>query len=145
MYHEQSVLARENNGLADLDLYDSCPLPEDFKITELLGDVIEVVYADVSADGRSLIRNGIVLPTAVVDNRAWRVGRVLLTGPSTRQVKAGDYVIFPGDKGIKGIQKDGQMHIFLNEERIFGICKPIGICEADKPVKPEAVKSKKKK
>lgn len=119
------TLARKNNGLADIDPYQNCPLPEDFEITELLGDVIQVIYADVAEDGKSLIRNGIILPSEVVDNRAWRVGKVVLAGPNTRQVKSGDYVIFPGDKGIKGLQKDGKMNIFLNEERIFGICKPV--------------------
>jgi hypothetical protein len=117
-------LVRENNGIADLDLYSNCPLPEDFEIVELLGDVIQVVYADTAEDGKSLIRNGIVLPAEVVDNKAWRVGKVLMTGPNTKQVKAGQYVIFPGDKGIKGIQRNGKLNIFLNEERIFGICSP---------------------
>lgn len=120
----KDLLSRENNGIANLDEYSNCPLPEDFEITELLGDVIQVVYADVAEDGKSLVRNGIILPSEVVDNKAWRIGKVLLTGPNAKQVKAGDYVIFPGDKGLKGIQKDGKLNIFLNEERIFGICKP---------------------
>jgi len=118
------TLVRKNNGLSDIDPYQNCPLPEDFEITELLGDVIQIVYADVAEDGRSLIRNGIILPNEVVDNKAWRVGKVILAGPDTKQVKAGHYVIFPGDKGIKGLQKNGKLNIFLNEERIFGICKP---------------------
>lgn len=120
----QQPLARENNGLADLDPYQNCPLPEDFEITELLGDVIQVEYADVAENGRDLVRNGIVLPESVIDQKAWRIGKVILAGPNTKQVKAGHYVIFPGDKGIKGIQKNGKMNIFLNEERIFGICAP---------------------
>jgi hypothetical protein len=120
----QDLLPRENNGIANLDPYHNCPLPEDYDIVELLGDVIQVEYADVAPDGTSLVRNGIILPNEVVDNKAWRVGKVLLTGPSTKQVKAGHYVIFPGDKGIKGIQKGGKLNIFLNEERIFGICSP---------------------
>ena len=119
------TLTRNNNGIADIELYQNCPLPEDFEITELLGDVIQVVYADVAENGRDLIRNGIILPAEVVDNKAWRVGKVVLAGPGTKQVKAGNYVIFPGDKGIKGIQKNGKLNIFLNEERIFGICKPV--------------------
>jgi co-chaperonin GroES (HSP10) len=120
----QQPLARENNGLADLDPYANCPLPEDFEITELLGDVIQVEYADVAENGRDLVRNGIVLPESVIDQKAWRIGKVILAGPNTKQVKAGHYVIFPGDKGIKGIQKNGKLNIFLNEERIFGICAP---------------------
>lgn len=116
---------RENNGIANLDAYSNCPLPEDYEITELLGDVIQLVYADVADDGKSLIRNGIVLPDEVVDNKAWRIGKVLLAGPNVKQVQPGQFVIFPGDKGIKGIQKNGKMNIFLNEERIFGICKSL--------------------
>lgn len=118
-------LTRENNGLTEIDQYKNCPLPEDFEITELLGDVIQVVYADVDIDGQSLVRNGIVIPHAVSEQRAWRVGEVVLAGPNTRQVKKGHFVIFPGDKGLPGIKKDGKLSVFLNEERIFGICRPV--------------------
>lgn len=119
------MLPRENNGLAEIDQYKNCPLPEDFEITELLGDVIQIEYADVDpVDGHSLIRNGIVIPTAVAETRAWRTGKVILAGPNTKQVKQGQYVIFPSDKGLPGIQKNGRLTIFLNEERIFGICAP---------------------
>jgi hypothetical protein len=117
-------LPRENNGLPDLDQYKNCPLPEDYEITELLGDVVMAEYADVAEDGKSLVRNGLILPSEVVDQKAWRVGKVLLVGPDTRQVKVGHYIIFPGDKGIVGIQKKGKTIIFLDEKRIFGICKP---------------------
>lgn len=119
-------LTRENNGLAEIDQYKNCPLPEDYEITELLGDTLQVVYSDVDpADGRSLVRNGIVIPNSVAEQKAWRVGEVILAGPGTRQVKKGHFVIFPGDKGLPAIKKDGRMSIFLNEERIFGICAPI--------------------
>lgn len=119
------ALENENNGLPTLDPYENCPLPEDYEIVELLGRVIMAEYADVAADGKSLIRNGIILPNEVVDKKAWRVGKVLLVGPQTKQVKQGQTIIFPGDKGIIGIQKGGRTVIFLDEERIFGICKPI--------------------
>lgn len=123
---QHQPLARENNGLADIDQYKNCPLPEDFEITELLGDVIQVVYVDVDpVDGQSLVRNGIVIPNAVAEQRAWRVGEVVLAGPGTKQVKKGHFVIFPGDKGLPGIQKNGKLTVFLNEERIFGICAPL--------------------
>ena len=119
-------LTRENNGLAEIDQYKNCPLPEDYEITELLGDTIQIVYSDVDpADGRSLVRNGIVIPNSVAEQKAWRVGEVILAGPGTRQVKKGHFVIFPGDKGLPAINKDGRMSMFLNEERIFGICAPI--------------------
>lgn len=119
-----SILPRENNGLATLDPYQDCPLPEDYDVTELLGDVIMAEYVDVAEDGKSVIRNGIILPEGVVDKKAWRVGRALLVGPDARQVKKGNYIIFPGDKGIVGIQKGGKHVIFLDEKRIFGICEP---------------------
>jgi co-chaperonin GroES (HSP10) len=117
-------LTRENNGIADLDQYKTCPLPEDFEITELLGDVIQVEYADVAEDGQSLVRNGIIIPSQVAEQRAWRTGKVVLVGPKTQQVQAGHYVIFPGDKGLPAIRKNGKMSVFLNEDRIFCICKP---------------------
>lgn len=115
-------LTRENNGLAEIDQYKNCPLPEDYEITELLGDTIQVVYKDVSDDGTALIRNGLFIPQNVAEQKAWRVGEVILAGPGTRQVKKGHFVIFPGDKGLPAIKKDGRMSVFLNEERIFGIC-----------------------
>ena len=118
-------LTRENNGLAEIDQYKNCPLPEDYEITELLGDTIQVVYKDVSDDGTALIRNGLFIPQNVAEQKAWRVGEVILAGPGTRQVKKGHFVIFPGDKGLPAIKKDGRMSVFLNEERIFGICSPI--------------------
>lgn len=118
-------LTRENNGLAEIDQYKNCPLPEDYEITELLGDTIQVVYKDVSDDGTALIRNGLFIPQNVAEQKAWRVGEVILAGPGTRQVKKGHFVIFPGDKGLPAIKKDGRMSVFLNEERIFGICAPL--------------------
>jgi co-chaperonin GroES (HSP10) len=116
--------ARENNGLANVDSYKDCPLPEDYDVVELLGDVIQVEYVDVADDGKSLVRNGIILPNQVVDQKAWRIGKVLLAGPDCRQVKKGQCVMFPGDKGLVAIQKDGKTIVFLNEQRIFGIVKP---------------------
>ena len=118
------VLPRENNGISNLDAYQNCPLPEDYEITELLGDIIMVEYADVAEDGKSLVRNGIILPNQVVDQKAWRIGHVLLTGPDTRQVKVGQNIIFPGDKGLIGLHRNGKTVVFLDEKRIFGICKP---------------------
>lgn len=120
-------LAAENHGIAPED-YKDLPLPEDYEIVELLSNVISAEYVDISADGESVIRNGILLPRSVIDSRAWRVAKVILTGPDCKQVKPNDIIIFPGDRGLQSIQKNGKMIIFLSEERIFGICKPI---EAD--------------
>lgn len=110
-------------GLPKLELYKGAEVPNDFEITEVLGDVIQVEYADTSEDGESVLRNGIYLPTSVVDQKAWRVGKVLLVGRGVKQVKVGDLVMFPGDKGLPAISKNKKTTVFLNEERIFGICK----------------------
>ena len=128
-------LAAENYGIAPED-YKDIPLPEDYEIVELLSSVISVEYVDVSPDGKSIMRNGIILPNQVVDHRAWRVAKVTLAGPACKQVKVGDIVIFPGDRGLQSIQKNGKMLVFLSEDRIFGICKPI--------TKEEPKKTKKK-
>jgi len=132
-------LGAEVHGIAPED-YKDVPLPEDYEIVELLADVIAVEYADVAPDGKSLVRNGIILPNQVVDNRAWRVAKVTLAGPACKQVKVGDIVMFPGDRGLQSIQKNGKMLVFLSENRIFGICKPIG--QGVEPA-PKKIKSKK--
>ena len=117
-------LGAEVHGIAPEE-YKDVPLPEDYEIVELLSNVISVEYVDVASDGKSIMRNGIILPNQVIDNRAWRVAKVTLAGPACKQVKVGDVIIFPGDRGLQSIQKNGKMLVFLSEERIFGICKPI--------------------
>lgn len=131
--HSMAGLDVEVNGIAPDD-YKDIPLPEDYEIVELLSNVISVEYVDVASDGKSIMRNGIILPNQVIDNRAWRVAKVKLAGPACKQVRVGDVVIFPGDRGLQSIQKNGKMLVFLSEERIFGICKPIEK-EADKKKK----------
>lgn len=133
--HSMAGLDAEVNGIAPDD-YKDIPLPEDYEIVELLSNVISVEYVDVASDGKSIMRNGIILPNQVIDNRAWRVAKVKLAGPACKQVKIGDIIIFPGDRGLQSIQRNGKMLVFLSEERIFGICKPI---------EKEADKKKKKK
>ena len=133
--HSMAGLDAEVNGITPED-YKDVPLPEDYEIVELLSNVISVEYVDVASDGKSIMRNGIILPNQVIDNRAWRVAKVKLAGPACKQVKIGDIIIFPGDRGLQSIQRNGKMLVFLSEERIFGICKPI---------EKEADKKKKKK
>ena len=133
--HSMASLDAEVNGVTPED-YKDVPLPEDYEIVELLSNVISVEYVDVASDGKSIMRNGIILPNQVIDNRAWRVAKVKLAGPACKQVKVGDIIIFPGDRGLQSIQRNGKMLVFLSEERIFGICKPI---------EKEADKKKKKK
>jgi hypothetical protein len=138
MYEQQATAAQENQGISPED-YKDLPLPEDYEITELLSNVISAEYVDVADDGKSLVRNGIILPNQIVDNRAWRIARVILAGPDCKQVKPGNTIIFPGDRGLQALKRNGKMIIFLSEDRIFGIC------EAEKKEQPEVKSTKKKK
>jgi len=53
-----------------------------------------------------------------------------MAGVGCKNTKPGDHIIFPHDKGIpiSGITIEGHGElrhgIFLNEERLFGKCKP---------------------
>ena len=101
---------------------------DDFELTFIFDDILLVEYADETEEG-DIMRNGIVVPTNAV-NKAWRKARVILTGPNVKYAKVGDIVIFPNNLGVtvanidvtgKGKLKGG---VFLNEDRVFGICKP---------------------
>lgn len=98
-----------------------------YNLRTVLDDVLLVKYVDETEDGSSIVRNGIVVPINA-DTRAWRIGEVILCGPNAKHVKVGDHVCFPNNLGIPvanidvdnyGTLKKG---IFLNEQRIFGIC-----------------------
>jgi co-chaperonin GroES (HSP10) len=147
MYQQQVNAVQENQGISPED-YKNLPLPEDYEITQLLGDVISVEYLDTAEDGKSLIRNGIVLPGQIVDNRAWRIARVMLVGPDCKTVKKGDTVIFPGDRGLQALQRNGKLMVFLSENRIFGICEPINfipkveVVSVLPPIKRKVLKKK---
>ena len=101
-----------------------------FKLSEVLDDIILIQYADAGDErGDTVLRNGIAIPLAHVE-KAWRIGKVVLAGHNCVRVKVNDFVCFPSDKGIPcsnldvegvGVLKDAT---FLNEGRIFGICKP---------------------
>jgi len=118
-------LSQENQGIGPLEQYAGDTLPSDYEFTEMLGDVIMAVYVDTIEGSDDLVRNGIVLPNNVVDQKAWRVGKAILTGPKCTSVMPGSFFIFPGDRGIKALQRNGKTVIFLNEDRIFGICQPV--------------------
>ncbi len=117
-----------SKGTMDLDTYrnDNFTL-YGFELSQVLDNIILVKYLDASDDGRDMVRNGIIVPTSAI-TRAWRVSQVVLAGPKCEQVKVGDIVCHPHDKGIivsnisvKGV---GSLKnaVFLNEDRIFGIC-----------------------
>ena len=95
-----------------------------YKMSKLLDNMLLVTYMDESKDGQSIVRRGIHIP---IDHvlKAWRIGQVILAGPDCKQVKLGDYICFPNDKGlpVTNIDVDGEgvvkKAIFLDEDRIF--------------------------
>lgn len=112
-------------GKVQLDNYQGHSLElEDWKLDKVLDDILMCQYADINDDGTEVKRGSIWVPINVV-NHAWRVGKVLLSGPNCKTVKEGDYIVFPNDKGIQVANLNGLKHIiFLNESRIFGVCSP---------------------
>ena len=100
----------------------------DYDLCSLFDDLLLAEYVDETLDG-DIIRDGVIVPANTIQ-RAWRVGRVILAGCGCKNVKPGQHIIFPHDKGIpiSGITIDGhgklEHGIFLNEERLFGVCKP---------------------
>jgi hypothetical protein len=117
-------------SLIDLDTYqnDSFSL-FGYKLNKVLDDILLVQYVDLSGDGKSVVRNGIHIPLAQVQ-RTWRLARVILSGPLCKYAEPGDIVCFPDDKGIKvdnisikGIEGAVRDCVFLNEQRIFGVCE----------------------
>lgn len=100
----------------------------DYDLCSLFDDLLLAEYVDETLDG-DIIRDGVIVPANTIQ-RAWRVGRVILAGCGCKNVRPGQHIIFPHDKGIpiSGITIDGhgklEHGIFLNEERLFGVCKP---------------------
>lgn len=104
---------------------------DDYVLSKLYDDVILLEYADlVSGEetGDYILRGGIAVPVAQVHN-AWRKGKVILAGPNVRFTEVGDIVVFPNNMGIPITNLDVDGHgrvkngLFLNEQRMFGICK----------------------
>jgi co-chaperonin GroES (HSP10) len=110
-------------GKVQLDHYQGQSLElDDWKLDKVLDDILMCQYADINDDGTEVKRGSIWVPINVV-NHAWRIGKVTLVGPDAKQVKVGQHIIFPGDKGLVGLNRKGKTVVFLNEQRIFGICK----------------------
>lgn len=98
-----------------------------FNLKQVLDDVILATFIDESDNGKEIVRNGILVPINA-DTRAWRLGQVILVGPNVKHAKPGDVICFPNNMGvpISNIDVDGhgsiKKGIFINEQRIFGIC-----------------------
>lgn len=101
---------------------------DDFELTFIFDDILLVKYIDETAEGE-IVRNGIVVPTNAV-TKAWRKAEVILVGPNAKYTKKGDVVIFPNNLGVTvaniTVEGAGKISggVFLNENRVFGICRP---------------------
>ena len=134
---KRSLIDLSTHSKGDFDLSD------EFVLSFIYDDIILVEYIDeASDDGGEVMRGGILVPTNTL-TKAWRKAVVVLAGPECKYTKVGDIVMFPNDKGasVSNMEIDGYGRIgngmFLNEQRLFGICKR----KSDKQTKK---KSKKK-
>jgi hypothetical protein len=97
---------------------------QDWTLTKVLDDILMCQYIDVNEDGTEVKRGSIWVPINTV-NFTWRIAKVILAGPKCQTVKENNYIVFPNDKGIQVANLNGLKNVvFLNESRIFGICKP---------------------
>ena len=143
-HQAQAALPDAVKGLIQLEKYSDASLPlEDWQLTEVLDDILMLEYADTPKGekaGSHVMRRGVLLPVDI-SRHTWRVGKVVLRGnavPSNIQV--GTHVLFPNDKGIRAANFNGKQEVvFLNADRVFGVCKPIPL-----PVEAKA-KTKKSK
>ncbi len=123
---KRSLIDLEGHSDGDFGLGD------EFNLSFVFDDIVLIEFIDEDSDGAGdmIERGGIFVPTNTL-SKAWRKGKVVLAGPEVKYAKKGDIVMFPNDKGAPvsnmdiegyGIIKRG---MFLNEQRLFGICKPI--------------------
>lgn len=102
---------------------------ENYELNFIFDDIVLVEYIDMAATGDGIMRNGLYIPTNTL-TKAWRKAKVILAGPQAKYTKVGDIVIFPNNLGVTVSNIDISGHgkisnaVFLNESRIFGICKP---------------------
>jgi len=104
---------------------------DDYVLSKLMDDVMLIEFCDLQSgeDGvEYVLRGGIAIPTNQVHNM-WRKGKVILKGPNVRYTEVGEIVLFPANMGIQvsNVEVDGfgkiKKGLFLNEQRMFGICK----------------------
>lgn len=114
---------------------------DDYVLSFLFDDILLVEYVDEVNDaaGDAVMRGGVFIPTNALI-KAWRKAQVVLIGPSVKYCKKGDIVIFPHDRGVavSNVEIDGygkiKKGVFLNEQRLFGICKPLKEMASDASV-----------
>ena len=128
-------------SLIDLDGHSDGDfgLGDEYTLSFVFDDILLVEFIDEDSDGAGdlIQRDGIFVPTNTL-SKAWRKGKVILAGPEAKYAKVNDIVMFPNDKGapVSNMEIDGAGKIgkgmFLNEQRLFGICKPKKIKKAKK-------------
>lgn len=119
----RSQLPDRNHGLTDIEVYSKMSLPTDYEITEVLGDIIMAEYVDCDDDGQLVNRGGILVNNDVTRN-TWRVAKILKRGKGCSDIiQEGKLIMFPNDKGIPSVTQNKKPAVFINEERIFGICE----------------------
>jgi len=99
-----------------------------YALESLEDDIVLIEFVDRFETGEEIIRDGIVVP-ANANPKAWRIGQVVMQGPSALTSKPGDFVTFPNNLGVPVSNvivntgeefqtvKRGQ---FINAQRIFG-------------------------
>ena len=114
-------------NLIELEKYRGAEVPmDDWKIIGVFGDILLCKFVDSQEGpgGEYVMRNGIAVPLDVTKH-TWRIVQVLQAGPEvSKEIKAGDLLMIPNDRGIPCVQKVGKVKenlIFINEARVF--CK----------------------
>ncbi len=107
---------------------------DDYTLTKLMDDVMLLEFCDlVSADSGDeyVKRGGIIIPVTQIHNM-WRKGKVILKGPRVNFTEVGEIVMFPANMGVQisNVEVEGygsvKKGLFLNEQRMFGVCKENG-------------------
>lgn len=100
-----------------------------YDLSKILDDVILAEFVDTPGDKDEIVRNGIIVKTNAMTN-AWRLAKVILLGPNCKIVKKNDIIMFPNNMGVQitkiTVTGHGNIRngIFINEQRIFGVCQP---------------------
>ena len=71
---------------------------DDYELDFIFDDILLIEYVDETEHG-DVMKGCIVVPSNAL-NKAWRKGKVILSGPDAKYTKEGDIVIFPNNMGV---------------------------------------------